>query len=179
MRGTGSELERAWKTTETLWSPWDSLSEYGTAGREFKLIIRHNNRQLSSSWLFGNKKGGFRVGLALAYRISFFDRDGWALWFTPASAHSTIANLVWRVRAGITKLHGGGWHSGLPKDTCERIGYISYGSMVSAILPKEVGGGTLGISVIHICVSDISIPYLAVQEEGSVTRPTKQVRKKL
>ena len=42
---------------------------------------------------------------------------------------------------------GGGWHSGLPKDTCERIGYISYRSMVSAILPKEVGGGTLGISV--------------------------------
>ena len=45
------------------------------------------------------------MGVALAYPISFFDRHGWALWFIRASAHSTIVNLFWRVRAGITKLH--------------------------------------------------------------------------
>lgn len=87
------------------------------------------------------------MGVALAYSISFFDRHGWALWFIPASAHSTIVNLFWRVRAGITKLHGGGWHSGLPRDACERIDSIFYGPMVSAILPEEVGGGILSISV--------------------------------
>lgn len=42
---------------------------------------------------------------------------------------------------------GGGWHSGLPRDTCERIGFIFYGSMEWAILPKEVRGGRLGISI--------------------------------
>lgn len=32
---------------------------------------------------------------------------------------------------------GVGWHSGLPRDTCEKIGFISYGLMVSALLPGE------------------------------------------
>ena len=71
-------------------------------------LILHTKCRLSSSWLCGKKKGGPRVGVALtlAYWISFLDRHGWALWFIPASAHSTMFNLVWRLRAGITKLHG-------------------------------------------------------------------------
>lgn len=46
------------------------------------------------------------MGVALDYPISLFLIDTeWALWFIPASAHSTIVNVFWRVRGGITKLH--------------------------------------------------------------------------
>lgn len=74
---------------------------------------------------------------------------------------------------------GGGWHSGLPKNTRERIGFISYGFMVSALLPRKGVGGKVRNFCLYIFVfSDINIPYLAVQEGGSVTRPTKQRKNK-
>ena len=42
---------------------------------------------------------------------------------------------------------GGGWHSGLPKNTPERIGFISYGFYGIGPPPQERGGrGRLGIS---------------------------------
>lgn len=85
---------------EAFWSLWD----LGRLVWNTNSLILHKNRGISS-WLCGNKKGAPRVGVALAYPIFFFDRHGWALWFIPASAHSTIVNLFWSVRAGITKLH--------------------------------------------------------------------------
>lgn len=87
------------------------------------------------------------MGVALAYPTSFFDRHGWALWFIPASAHSTIVNLFWRVRAGITKLHRWWMAFWSSHGYLRENWFIFYGSMVWAILPKEVGGGRLGISV--------------------------------
>lgn len=50
---------------------------------------------------------------------------------------------------------GGGWHSGLPRDTCERIGFISYGFMVSALLPCEGVGGKVRNICLYISVFQI------------------------